>query len=604
MDTQVILPGKAMPVAAPMQAAVAGHADDPRPGEGFRFLDRMASAATARATSGLSPTAFWLACADWAAHLASAPGKQLELAVEAGRKSARLAGHAANSLVDPQTPCCVEGLPGDERFRGEAWQGMPYRLWSQSFLLTEQWWREATHGLPGVSRHHEDVVAFAVRQWLDMVSPANLFWANPEVINQTVKTGGANFLEGGRNWIEDVSRLAASRPPIGTEAFQVGRDVAATPGKVVFRNHLIELIQYAPTTEKVHAEPILIIPAWIMKYYILDLSPANSLIRFLVERGHTVFCISWRNVTAEDRDLSLDDYRRSGIMAALSAVETIVPDRKIHAAGYCLGGTLLTLAAAAMMEFDDHRLASMTLFAAQTDFSEPGELQLFIDDSQIAFLEAMMWEHGTLDAAQMAGAFQMLRSNDLVWSRLVRDYLMGERAPMNDLMAWNADTTRLPYRMHSEYLRNLFLHNDLASGRCMVEGRPIAIQNIRAPVFVVGTEHDHVAPWRSVYKIHYLTDTDVTFALTSGGHNAGIVSEPGHPHRHFRILEKQADDPCLSPDEWMAAAPVQDGSWWPAWETWLSAHGSVEQVVPPGMGAPDKGYPPLDDAPGTYVLQR
>lgn len=604
MDMHVIPPGKAEPLVGAAGRVVAGDANDRPIEDSFLFLDRMASAAVSKVTSGLSPAAFWLACADWAAHLASAPGTQLKLATEAGRKSARLAGHATNSLVDPQTPCCVEGLPGDERFRSEAWQSMPYRLWSQSFLLTEQWWREATHGLPGVSRHHEDVVAFAVRQWLDMVSPANLFWANPDVINQTVKTGGANFLKGSRNWIEDVSRLATSRPPVGTEAFHVGKDVAATPGKVVFRNHLIELIQYAPMTENVHAEPILVVPAWIMKYYILDLSPANSLIRFLVERGHTVFCISWRNVTAEDRDLSLDDYRRSGIMAALSAIETIVPDRKIHAAGYCLGGTLLALAAAAMMEVGDQRLASMTLFAAQIDFSEPGELQLFIDDSQVAFLEAMMWEHGTLDSVQMAGAFQMLRSNDLIWSRVVRDYLMGERTPMNDLMAWNADATRLPYRMHSEYLRNLFLHNDLASGRYMVEGRPIAIQNIRAPIFIVGTEHDHVAPWRSVYKIHYLADTEVTFALTSGGHNAGIVSEPGHPHRHFRILEKQADDPCHSPDEWMAAAPVQEGSWWLAWEAWLSARGSIERVALPSMGASDKGYPPLADAPGTYVLQR
>ncbi len=229
-------------------------------------------------------------------------------------------------------------------------------------------------------------------------------------------------------------------------------------------------------------------------------------------------------------------------------------------------------------------------------------MQLFIDESEVAFLEGMMWDRGTLGAGQMAGAFQMLRSNDLVWSRLVHDYLMGERTPMIDLMAWNADATRMPYRMHSDYLRKLFLDNDLASGRVMVDGRPIAIQNIRAPIFAVGTERDHVAPWRSVYKIHYQTDTEVTFALTSGGHNAGIVSEPGHRHRSFLIRTKKADDLCHSPDEWLAEAPRTDGSWWTAWEAWLTTHSSPERIAPPALGGPD--HPPLADAPGTYVFQR
>jgi polyhydroxyalkanoate synthase len=294
----------------------------------------------------------------------------------------------------------------------------------------------------------------------------------------------------------------------------------------------------------------------------------------------------------------MEDYRRRGVMAALDAVGGILPGRRIHATGYCLGGTLLAIAAAAMARAGDDRLASLTLLAAQTDFTEPGELALFIDPSQMHFLESMMWNRGYLSADQMASAFQLLRSNDLIWSRLVHDYLIGERRPMTDLMAWNADSTRMPYRMQAEYLQRLYLDNELAAGRFLVDGRPAAIQNIRAPIFAVGTERDHVAPWRSVYKIHYLSDTDVTFLLTSGGHNAGIVSEPGHAGRRFRVALTRAADPCLGPDEWVEAAEARDGSWWGAWVAWLAERSSPERVAPPPMG------PDLADAPGRYVLQR
>jgi polyhydroxyalkanoate synthase subunit PhaC len=250
----------------------------------------------------------------------------------------------------------------------------------------------------------------------------------------------------------------------------------------------------------------------------------------------------------------------------------------------------------------DGRLASVTLFAAQTDFSEPGELALFIDHSQLYALDSMMWLKGYLSQDQMAGAFQLLRSNDLVWSRRVRDYLMGDRAPMTDLMAWNADATRMPYRMHAEYLQKLYLDNDLAAGRLVVDGRPVALQNIRVPLFVVATERDHVAPWRSVYKIHNLADTPVTFLLTSGGHNAGIVSEPGTAGRHYRVTTKSAEDFYAGPDEWAAAASAKAGSWWPEWRAWLAARSASAKVAPPAMGAPGKGYPPLGQAPGTYVF--
>jgi polyhydroxyalkanoate synthase len=400
--------------------------------------------------------------------------------------------------------------------------------------------------------------------------------------------------------VEDTARVNGGQKPVGAEMFEVGRNMATAPGKVIYRNHLIELIQYAPTTDKVHPEPILIVPAWIMKYYILDLEERNSLVRYLTAQGFTVFMISWKNPDADDRDLGMDDYLSLGIMEAINAVAAISESPKIHAMGYCLGGTLLSIAAAAMARDRDTRLKSLTLLAAQVDFTEAGELTLFINDSQLTYLEDIMWEKGFLDSTQMAGAFQLLRSNDLIWSRMVHDYLMGERTDMNALMAWNADATRMPYRMHSEYLRHLFLKNDLAEGRYHVGKQPVAISDIRAPVFMVGTERDHVAPWHSVYKFNLLSDTDVTFLLTSGGHNAGIVSEPGHPHRHYRMHAKSKDAAYRDPDRWMAETDVVDGSWWPVLATWLGDI-SGELADPPAMGA--KAYEPLCDAPGTYVFQ-
>jgi polyhydroxyalkanoate synthase subunit PhaC len=569
----------------------------PSGGTGMTGADRALQAWLAQFTGGLSPVSLGLAWFDWLAHLAVMPGRQAELEAHAWRSAIALPGSA---LPGAGPAARYEPRPHDPRFAAAGWQRWPFNVMSQAFLAAELWWQEATTGVPGVSRHHERVVSFGARQLLDMVSPSNFPWSNPEVLEATAAQGGGNLVRGARLFAEDWQRLASGAGLAGTEGFRPGRSVAVTPGKVVYRNRLIELIQYQPATETVRAEPVLIVSAWIMKYYILDLSPHNSLVKYLVDHGHTVFVVSWRNPTAEDRDLGLEDYRQLGVLAALDAISAIVPGRRVHAVGYCLGGTLFAITAAAMARDGDERLRSLTLFATETDFTEPGELGLFIDESQVAYLQNLMWDQGYLDSGQMAGAFQMLRPYELIWSRVVREYLLGERQLPNDLMAWNADGTRLPYRMHSEYLHGLFLRNDLFEGRYVAAGRPVTLSDIRVPLFMVATVRDHVAPWRSVYKLNLVAETELTFLLTSGGHNAGIVSEPGHPRRTFQVATRPAGAPYTPPDAWAAATPGHEGSWWPAWEGWLADRSGGPEPPPP-IGAPDRGYPVLADAPGSYV---
>ena len=558
----------------------------------------------ARRLSSISHATPLMAATDWALHLAGSPGKRMDLAQLALKQTevmARYAGERLQAGLHRDLRHAVPVPTSDRRFRDPEWQQWPFNLMHQSFLLSQQWWTEATQGVWGVEKHHENVVGFMARQMLDLLSPGNQLLTNPVVLRRTMAQGGANLVRGMQNLFDDLQRQANGAPPAGTEDFVVGGNVAATPGKVVLTNRLMELLQYAPSTGAVHAEPILIVPAWIMKYYILDLSQTNSLIKYLVDAGHTVFCISWKNPDYGDRDLGMDDYLELGFDAALDAVNAIVPSQKVHAVGYCLGGTMLAIAAAAMARDGDERLASMSLFAAQTDFSEPGELALFIDESQLNLLEAQMAQTGYLKASQMAGAFQMLRSYDLLWSRMVNEYLLGDRAPMNDLMAWNADATRMPAKMHSQYLRRLFLNDDLSEGHYPVRGKPVSLGGITLPTFMVGTVTDHVAPWRSVFKLHLMSPAEITFALTSGGHNAGIVNPPGNPRRHYQLLTRAAGGSYVAPDEWLQKAPEAQGSWWPAWLAWLQAR-SGAPVKPPRTGA--SAYKPVCDAPGRYVLEK
>ncbi len=570
--------------------------DDEEPGKVFDILDAVYQAQQARLTSGLSLAVLQDDLFSWMNHLRSAPGKITKLATYPIWNGGKLIRAFFSD----------EKLVNDQRFASDGWRIPPWKYYALTYQAYEDWWREATTGVSGLDEKVEHAVTFQMRQILDAMSPALIPLMNPDVVKETIRTGGMNWVKGLHNATEDLRKQFNGKKKAAMQGFEVGKNLATTPGKVILRNHLIELIQYEPTTTEVCKEPVLIVPAWIMKYYILDLSQNNSLVKWLTDQGHTVFIISWHNPTAEDRDTGLDDYFRLGAMSALDAVAAIVPNVKIHLAGYCLGGTLAIITAAYMAAKNDDRLASLTLLAAQEDFSEPGEINLFLREGQVEFLDRMMWSQGYLDAGQMLGAFKMLRPYDLLWSKVVNEYLLGQRTKMMDLMAWNADATRMPYKMHSEYLHKLFLQNDFVEGRLTIEGTPVIPESIKAPIFAVGTEKDHVVPWLSAYKIHLFVRSSVTFVLTNGGHNAGIVSEPGHRGRYFRIHERKPGDPYLDPSNWLTRSELhQCKSWWSAWQQWIESYSSPEKVSPPSaMGSADGTYTPICDAPGTYVFEK
>lgn len=570
---------------------------EPKNEHTHQLLDRAVHAGLAQVTGGVSPYSVFSAWSDWAMHFSRSPGRQLELVERAQRNALKLLSHAGEETPEPP----FAPKPHDRRFDHPDWDKQPFQFWKQSFLAMQDWWDAATDPMPGLNKRDADRMRFQVRQILDLVAPSNFPFLNPEIIQETTHQKGMNLVEGAQHFTEDwVQTITQSHKP-APKGFEIGKELACTSGKVVFRNELFELIQYDPQTEKVHPEPILFVPAWIMKYYILDLSPQNSMVKYLVEQGFTVFMISWCNPTADQAQVSLEDYRKSGFMAALDAINEILPGKKVHANGYCLGGTLLAIAACVMARDGDERLASITLMAAQVDFAEAGELLLFVDESQVAFIEDLMWTQGYLDRPQMTRTFATIRAKDLIYTRAVKRYFLGQKDLPSDILVWNGDTTRLPARMHSQYLRSLFLENRLTAGRFAVEGGVIALKDLSVPIFVVGTEADHIAPWRSVYKTRLFTDCDLTFVLTNGGHNGGILSEPGHAGRHYRIGQRKPGAHYLDPDSWLGHHDEIDGSWWPEMAKWLK-EGSTRAVQPTELFEKSRKRA-LAEAPGEYVFQ-
>ncbi|HLR12311.1 MAG TPA: alpha/beta fold hydrolase, partial [Burkholderiaceae bacterium] len=520
----------------------------------------------AKTAMGLSPIALTRAYMDWALQMSVSPGRRSQLGVHAFE----LMAQAWQNMLD--TSAAEHASDNDLRFRHESWKQWPYNLFKESFRATESWWQEAVCST-GMTQHNQQMVAFFAQQAVDAMSPSNWLATNPEVLQTAIETQGQSLVRGWELWVKDQrtrvrTRLDQSGEALEPLPFAVGKDVAVTPGKVVWRNHLFELIQYEPMTDKVCPEPVLIIPSCIMKYYILDLSPHNSMVKYLVSQGHTVLIMSWRNPDASDANLKIQDYLSTGLMQAMAATRKVTGASTIHTIGYCLGGTFLAMVGAilgrlsrvpekdwtaeekALVPTALPEMASMTLLAAQTDFTEPGELGVFIDEEQLTMLRQSMFRQGFLSGRQMAGSFQFLASRDLVWSQNVRRYLLGQENSSFDLLSWNQDVTRLPARMHDEYLTALFLNNNLVNGQYRFAGKSIALVDLTAPLMVVGTTKDHVSPWRSVYKIHLYTNVPITFVLAAGGHNAGIVSEPGRPRRSYQIDTTEPGQGWTDPAIW------------------------------------------------------
>ncbi len=593
--------------------SVSARSDDPAlPHDSARMLDAHLHASLAKAWSGISPVSLALAGMDWGLHWLTSPGTQARLVGKAWQDSQRWLSstwQAGGRLPQAQGEAQLQLPATDPRFDHPAWQSWPWPSLIGAGKVWEAWWQEASD-LRGMRKHSREQMRFYGRQVLDVLSPSNWLPTNPQAQQLAWESGGMSLFKGLSQAVHEIGQRHGL-PSLHDDApgLAPGQGLAMTPGRVVLRNHLIELIQYAPSTARVHQTPVLIVPSCIMKYYILDLSPHNSMARWLVGQGHTVYIVSWRNPDAQDALLGMDDYVRDGVLAAWEHVHETT-GQPVHLVGYCLGGTFAAAAAAALDGGktetgaagapEERPLASLTLMAAETDFTEPGELGVLIDEAQILLLEDMMAEKGFLTGRQMAGSFQFLHSRELVWSSRTRRWLLGQEEVPNDLMSWNADVTRLPAVMHSQYLRRCYLHNELANGHFTLDEQPLSLRDIHTPLFAVGTVKDHVSPWRSVFKVHRLVSAPVTFALTSGGHNAGIVSEPGHPGRHYQLLTMTPEQPRCRSDEWQARAPRRDGSWWEAWSDWLIQQGAGRQV--PARHPPDDAA--LGAAPGRYVMVR
>ena len=487
--------------------------------------------------------------------------------------------------------------PVDKRFAAAAWQANPaYRMLRDAYLLASDWLLRQAEQEEMDPRQRQRLM-FHLRQFTDATSPALLFASNPAAIQRALETGGASLVDGTRNLLED---LAAGRlSMVDEEAFAPGRNLALSPGKVVLRNALCELIQYAPTTEQVHARPLLILPPWINKFYILDLQPKNSLIRHLVAQGFTVFVVSWKNPDASMESLGFEDYMRLGVLETSDAARGIAGSRTLNVMGYCIGGTLLAMTLAWLAKRDDKRFDAATFIVSLQDFSRVGDSAVFMGEPEVELIERQMMARGYLDAREMSNMFNLLRANDLIWSNVVNNYLMGERPAAFDLLYWNADGTRMTRAAHSWYLRNTYVENRLVQpGGVELAGEKLDLKDIALPIYAVGAERDHIVPWDAAWQVTRLVGGEVRFVLANSGHIAGIINPPGGKGYYFTA---PAGPPAADAESWRQGAGRNEGSWWADWTAWLAAR-SGAKAKPPAMGS--KRHPPIADAPGTYVLEK
>ena len=496
----------------------------------------------------------------------------------------------------------VEPGQGDRRFKHEAWQqNFLYDYIKQSYLIAAKHLHQTVGGVQGLDEHTAKKVDFYTRQYIDALSPSNFVLTNPEVMRETVATGGQNLIKGLKNLLEDLERGEGRQVKVkmtDPNAFQVGGNLAATPGKVVFQNELMQLLQYSPLTTQVYRTPLLILPPWINKFYVLDMREKNSFVRWATEQGHTVFIASWVNPDATYAKKTFDDYLLDGPLAALDAIEQATGEREINAIGFCLGGTLLASTLGYMAATRDDRIKSATFFASLIDFAEPGELEVFIDDEQVKALEKKMRQRGYLEGSEMATTFNMLRANDLIWSFVVNNYLLGKDPFPFDLLFWNSDSTRMPAAMHSFYLRNMYINNLLREpGGINLNGVPIDLTKVKTPLYFASTIEDHIAPWKSTYAGAKLFKSDVRFTLGGSGHIAGIVNPPAANKYGYWTN----DELPATPQQWFDGASQHPGSWWSDWAEWIKQHaGDKLPARIPGKGK----LKALEDAPGSYVKLR
>src|SRR5215211_6695766 len=487
---------------------------------------------------------------------------------------------------------------GDKRFSAPEWHTNPvYRTLQQVYLLASDWLLEQSQA-DGMDEAERRRITFHLRQFVDAMSPTLILLSNPAALQKAIETGGTSVAAGAANLVADLN--AGRLSMVDAEAFAPGHNLALTPGRVVHRNRLIELIQYAPTTEKVHKTPLLIVPPWINKYYILDMQPKNSMVRYLVEQGFTVFVISWKNPDASMDEIGIEDYLDLGPLEASDVVREITGSPTVNAMGYCIGGTLLTMTLAALAAKGDKRFNSASFMVSLQDFSRVGDTAVFMDEPGIDLIEQQMMERGYLDSREMSNMFNLLRSNDLIWANVVNNYLMGSKPPAFDLLYWNSDGTRMARAAHSWYLRNTYVENNLVKpGQITLKGEGLDLGRIRQDTYAVGTEKDHIVPWDAAWRITQLFGGDVRFVRASSGHIAGIINPPGGKGMYW--AREAGDAPASDPDQWLQSATQYEGSWWPDWTAWLTAR-SGKKGAPPATGSAK--HPPLQGAPGTYVLEK